>query len=186
MAENIEIDIEDIRKDNLKDIPESCRSCVYWEFPDDFEKSKSEPQKKPELEAKKREWFEKTLEEFGTCGKIVYHYGRPVAYAQYAPSARLPNTNHYESKPVGKLEESVVFISCLLVSDESMRGKGIGRMLLQNTIEDLRRRGFKAVETFACRSSSNNPSGPMSFYVKNGFHIKDKANPEFPLMRLFL
>jgi len=186
VAEEIEVEVEDIRKENLKDIPESCRGCVYWEFPQDFEKGKNEPQIKPELEAKKREWFEKTLEEFGTCGKIVYHNAKPIAYAQYASSARLPNINEYESKPVGKLEEGVVFLSCLYVSDETMRGKGIGEMLLQKILEDLRKRGFKAIETFTCRSSANNPSGPMELYVKNGFHIKDKSNPEFPLMRLFL
>jgi len=186
VVEEIEVDVEDIRKGNLKDIPESCRGCVYWEFPEDFEKAKDEPQRKLEFETKKREWFEKTLEEFGTCGKIVYHNSKPIAYAQYASSTRLPNVNHYESKPVGKLEEGVVFLSCLYVADETMRGSGIGEMLLQNIIEDLRRRGFKAIETFARRSEANNPSGPMEFYIKNGFHIKDKTNPEFPLMRLFL
>jgi len=186
MPEKIEVDIEDIRKSNLKNIPNSCRGCVYWEFPDDFEKNKSAPQKKGGLETKKREWFEKSLEEFGTSGKIVYYNGEPIAYAQYAPSTRLPNTNAYESKPVGKPEEGVVFLSCLYVTDETMRDKGIGKLLLQNIVEDLRRRGFKAIETFARRSQAENPSGPMAFYVKNGFHIKDKTNPEFPLMRLFL
>ena len=186
MADEIEIDIEDIRKDNLNGIPENCRGCVYWESPDDFEKSKDDPQKKAELESKKREWFEKTLEEFGNCGKIVNHNGKPIAYAQYASSARLPNTNSYESKPVGTLEEGVVVLSCLYIADEAMRSKGIGNQLLQTIIEDLRRRGFKAVETYACRGSANNPSGPMAFYIKNGFHIKDKTNAEFPLMRLFL
>jgi ribosomal protein S18 acetylase RimI-like enzyme len=186
LADEIEIEIEDIRKANLTDVPESCRGCVYWESPSDFEKSKDNPQKKTELEAKKREWFEKTLEEFGSCGKIVYHDGKPIAYAQYSSSERLPQIGSYESKPVGKLEEGVVFLSCLYVADEKMRDKGVGEQLLQNIIEDLRRRGFKAIETFACRTSANNPSGPIAFYVKNGFHIKDKTNAEFPLMRLFL
>jgi len=186
LAGKIEIEIEDIRKANLREIPESCRGCVYWESPSDFEKSKGDAQKKAELEAKKREWFEKTLEEFGSCGKIVYSDGKPIAYAQYSSSERLPNISSYESKSVGKLKEGVVFLSCLYVADETMRDKGIGEQLLQNIIEDLRRRGFKAIETFACRTSANNPSGPMAFYVKNGFHIKDKTNAAFPLMRLFL
>jgi len=186
VVEELEVDVEDIRKANLKDIPESCRSCVYWESPEDFEKAKDEPQRKSEFESKKREWFEKTLEEFGTCGKIVYHNGKSVAYAQYASSARLPNINAYESKRVGKLEEGAVFLSCLYVAEGTMRGKGIGEMLLQNIVEDLRRRGFKAIETFTSRNSPDNPSGPMEFYVKRGFHIKDKTDPEFPLMRLFL
>lgn len=186
MHKEIEIDIVDIRKSNLADIPESCRGCVYWEFPSDFEKGKNDTQRKAEFEIKKREWFEKTLEEFGTCGKIVYHEGVPVAYAQYAPSARLPNINEYQSKDVGKVEEGVVFLSCLYVADETLRDKHIGETLLQNVIEDLRRRGFKAIETFARRSQADNPSGPMAFYVKSGFVVKDNTNPEFPLMRFLL
>ena len=186
MIEKIEVDVENIGIANLKDIPESCRCCVYWEFPQDFEKAKDEPQKKSEYEARKCEWFEKTLEEFGPCGKIVYCDDKPIAYAQYAPSTRLPNIKEYESKPVGKLEEGVVFLSCLYISEEIMRGRGIGEMLLQSIVDDLRRRGFKSIETFARRSQADNPSGPMKFYIKNGFHVKDKTNQEFPLMRLLL
>jgi len=182
----IEIDIEDIKESNLNDIPEPCRGCVYWEFPEDLEKGKKEPKKKAEFEVKKREWFKQTLKEFGACGKIVYYDEKPIAYAQYAPSVRLPNVNEYESKPVGKLEDGVVFLSCLYITDKTMRGKGIGERLLQNIIEDLRRRGFNALETFARRSEAENPSGPMAFYIRNGFHIKDNTNPEFPLMRFYL
>ena len=185
----IEVDIEDITEANLGDIPESCRGCVYWEFPQEFERVKAEKmeaQKKLELEQKKREWFIQTLKEFGTCGKIVYYKGKPVAYAQFAPSARLPNISHYESQPVGKLEEGVVFLSCLYIADKALRGKGLGEALLKNILEDLKKLGFKVVETFARRGDSNSPSGPLEFYIKNGFIIKDKTNPEYPLMKLFL
>jgi len=186
MEPKVEINIQDINESNLEDIPESCRGCVYWEFPEDFEKGKQDSSLKGELELKKKEWFKQTIKEFGTCGKIVYHNDTPIAFAQYAPSSRLPNVNAYESKPVGTLEESVVFLSCLYITDNAFRGKGIGETLLQTIIEDLRRRGFRSIETFARRSDAENPSGPMAFYIRNGFHIKDKTNPEFPLMRLYL
>jgi len=186
VEKKIEVDIEDINESNLKDIPEPCIGCVYWEFPEEFEKGKEAPNKKSEFEVKKKEWFERTRKEFGTCGKIVYHEGKPIAYAQYAPSARLPNVTEYESKPVGKLEEGVVFLSCLFIADKTMRGRGIGELLLQNVIEELRRRGFRAIETFARRSEADNPSGPMIFYMRNGFHVKDNTNQEFPLMRFYL
>jgi len=185
----IEVQIEDIKEANLQDIPETCRGCVYWEFPEEFEKAKeekTETQKRWELEEKKREWFVQTLKEFGTCGKIVYYNGKPVAYAQFAPSVWLPNIRFYESKAVGKLEEGVVFLSCLFIADETLRGRGLGKALLQNVIDDLKRRGFKAVETFARRGDSNNPSGPLEFYIKNGFIIKDKENPEYPLVQFYL
>jgi GNAT superfamily N-acetyltransferase len=187
--EEIEVEIVDISEANLGYIPESCRGCVYWEFPQEFEKvkaEKAEAQKKLELEQKKREWFVQTLNEFGTCGKIVYYKGKPVAYAQFAPSERLPNISPYESQLVGKLEEGVVFISCLYIADKTLRGQGLGKVLLKNIIDDLKLRRFKAVETFARRGNADNPSGPLEFYIKNGFVIKDNTNQEFPLVRLYL
>lgn len=181
-----EVDIMDINELNLQDIPQPCRGCVYWEFPQDFEKAKEDPSKKPELELKKKKWFEQAMKEFGTCGKIIYFMDKPIAYAQYAPSARFPNVTEYESKPVGILEDGVVFLSCLFIADEELRGKGLASRLLRNVVDELKRRGFRAIETFARRSEANNPSGPMEFYIKNGFHVKDNTNPEFPLMRLYL
>ncbi|MGA9387938.1 MAG: GNAT family N-acetyltransferase [Candidatus Bathyarchaeia archaeon] len=181
--------IEGITEASLPDIPKSCRGCIYWEFPEEFEKAKeekTESEKRLEFERKKREWFVKTVREFGTCGKIVYYDDKPVAYAQFAPSEALPNVGHYESHRVGKSEEGVVFLSCLYIADEELRGRGLGEKLLRSIIDDLRRRGFKAVETFARRDNSDNPSGPLEFYVKNGFIIRDQTNPEFPLVRLSL
>jgi GNAT superfamily N-acetyltransferase len=181
--------IADITEANLADIPESCRACVYWEFPEDFDKAKEQKtrlERRSEFVRKKHEWFVNTMKEFGTCGKIAYSKDRPVAYAQFAPSERIPNIAHYKSHPVGKSEEGVVFLSCLYVADEESRGKGLGKMLLRNIIDDVRKRGFKAVETFARRGNLDNPSGSLEFYIRNGFTIKDQTNPEFPLVRISL
>lgn len=186
MGSEVEVEVVDIREDNLQDIPETCRGCVYWEFPEEFKDGEARVQRRSEFEDKKRKWFIQTLQEFGTCGKIVYHKGKPVGYAQYAPSKRLLKVNEYQSKPAGKIEEGVVFLSCLYISDEHLRGTGLGERLLGIIIDDLRRRGFKTIETFARRSDANNPSGPMVFYIKNGFHIKDKTDTEYPLMTLYL
>jgi hypothetical protein len=46
-------------------------------------------------------------------------------------------------------------------------------------------RGFEAVETFARKNNPNNPSGPVEFYLKNGFRVL-RDDPEFPLMKLEL
>ena len=80
----------------------------------------------------------------------------------------------------------MVFLSCLYVVDKESRRKGIGEALLRSIIDDLRTRGFNAVETFARRTNPNNPSGPLEFYVRNGFVIKDQINLEFPLVTFFL
>ena len=186
--DEIEVEIEDIREENLQDIPAHCRGCVYWEFPEEFEKAKIDKSEIQELdlEEQKREWFVQTMKEFGTCGKIVYHEGKPVAYAQFAPSECLPNTKEKGSKVVGTGKEGVVFLSCLYVADVSLRRRGLGEVLLKNIIDDLKMRGFRGVETIARRGDPNNPSGPLELYIKNGFTFRDKTNPDYPLLRLFL
>jgi ribosomal protein S18 acetylase RimI-like enzyme len=189
LTEEVEVDIEDITEANLSDIPASCQGCVYWECPEEFDKAKQVnaiAQRQVEFEQKKREWFIKTKQEFGTCGKIVYHEGKPVAYAQYGHADLIPNVKAYNSVAVGKREQGVVFISCLYVSDKTMRGRGIGEALLKTIVDELRSREFKAIETFARRGNPENPSGPLEFYIRNGFIIKDKTNPEYPLVTLYL
>ena len=179
--------IKDIAESNLNDIPEVCSYCIYWSFPEEFEKIKSElAKRKQELTAKKRLWILQTLKEFGSCGKILYHNNVPVGYAEYGPSHCFPRINEYESQPIGKMEEGVVFLSCLYIADENFRGKGHGEKLLDNVVADLKRRGFKTVETYARKGSPENPSGPVELYTKKGFYIKNKANPEFPIVGLNL
>jgi len=178
----MKVTIRDITEENLGDIPRPCRGCLYWELPEDFEKLRQ--QKKPQLaEEKKKEWFTKTLREFGNCGKIVYRDKMPIGYAQYAPVSHLPQARSYKSGRPERIEDRTVFISCLYISEEEDRGKGIGMKLLNTVVMALRNRGFKAVETFARRGSANNPSGPIELYLKKDFKIKDETDPEFPLVR---
>ena len=180
----MEVETKDLRESNLKDIPEFCRGCLYWSFPEEFERTKAERSKyAQELEAKKRQWILQTLREFRTCGKILYYSNKPVGYAEYGPSDRFPNIEEYESQPIGRIEDGVVFISCLLISDKNLRRRGLGEKLLNAVIDDLKKRRFKAVETYARRGSADNPSGPVEFYLKEGFYIKDETNPSFPIVR---
>ncbi len=44
---------------------------------------------------------------------------------------------------------------------------------------------MKALETFARRGDPENPSGPVDFYLTNGFKVRND-DLEFPLMRLDL
>lgn len=179
--------ISDVNELNLTDIPERCSRCLYWSLPAETETMK--PPRSPmaeELTAKKRRWILHTMREFGNCGKILYHNTVPVGYAEYAPSGRFPQIEKYRSQPIGTLDEGVVFLSCLHIVEQHLRGKGLGTQLLSTVITDLRRRGFKAVETYARAGSPNNPSGPVELYLNRGFYVKDDTNPEFPIVRLDL
>lgn len=93
-----------------------------------------------------------------------------------------PSSKNY---PSGPPDDDAILIACLYIFRKEARGLGIGQILLENIIFELKNRNFKAVETFARKGYVENPSGPIELYIKNGFRI-NKDDKEFPLMRLEL
>jgi len=172
--------IVDISGANYDDIPRdyfshaSCQSCLYWET----EAAKSGSAR--EREVLKRVWFNRVGSIFGPCGKLVYVNSRVVAWAQYAPANSFPRAATYRNYP----SEDAYLISCLAVSPE-VRRRGYGEMLLRAIIDDLRGRGVKAVETFAKKDGSDNPSGPVEFFLERGFRVL-LDDEQFPLLRFEL
>jgi len=173
----MKIKIFDLGEKNLKDIPEcfSCKYCIYWEFPC------SKKEKKEDMLRMKLEWLKNTKKRFGNCGKLIYVDGKCVGYAQYAPPEFLPNSKNYSIKP----SKDAVLISCLFIPKKEFRNLGLGTLLLKSITDEIGKRKIKTVETFARKNNPENPSGPIEFYLKNGFKIY-KDDKEFPLMRLDL
>jgi GNAT superfamily N-acetyltransferase len=173
--------IKFVSQKNFQDLPDfrlfpfSCKYCVYWESSGDFD----EKVEKSSAEKIKRNWFRKVSKEFGNCGFIVYLEDTPVGYAQYAPARFLPRTQQYRSGPVSK---DAVFLACLYIPKRELRGKGIGRYLLNHVLSDLKNRDYNAVEAFARTTSESAPVSPLSFYLKNGFIVK-REKDKFPLVR---
>jgi hypothetical protein len=86
---------------------------------------------------------------------------------------------------LGPTSDDAVLIACLFIPQTQFRRLGIGSQLLTSIISELKMRRDKAIETFARRGSSDDPSGPMELYLTNGFQIH-KDDREFPLSRLDL
>ena len=183
-VERVEIRIVNLTDENLGDVPEwgsypfSCKYCIYWEFPQECVTTAE--WKNEKAMRKKLKWLRDTIGSFGNCGKLLYVNERVVGYAQYAFPRFLPRSLDY---PAGPPDMDAVLISCLFILYKEFRGSGLGRQLLHSIIEDLRGRKISAVETFARKGNPDNPSGPMEFYLKNGFRIC-RDDREFPLMRL--
>ncbi|MCX8189346.1 MAG: GNAT family N-acetyltransferase [Nitrososphaeria archaeon] len=180
------IKIVDLTVENLEEVPEveyipySCKYCLYWESPEEHAKLPFNAKK--ERFYRKLEWLNVVSKSFGNCGKLAYLNNKMVGYAEYAPSNFLPNSKAYSS---GLPDEDAILIACLYIFRKEARGAGLGQILLESIISDLKNRNFKAIETFARKGYVENPSGPMELYIKNGFKIH-KDDPEFPLMRLEL
>lgn len=178
------IKIADLTKANLdsmpiwEDYPFSCKYCLFWQCPDEYRRFKRA--EKQTLIRKKSLWLQDTKRLFGECGKLLSMNGVPIAYAQFAPPEFLPGSAFYQSATP---DYDAVLLSCLYIPKQKNRGKGYGTHLLESILIDLKGRGVTAVETFARKANPENPSGPVSFYIKNGFKIV-KDDIEFPLLRM--
>lgn len=136
-----------------------------------------------EMEEKRQKWFLQMEKKSGCSGGfIVYYDNAPVGFVQYASAKYFPNVKEYRSGPPS---EDAAFLACLYIPKEENRKKGLGTLILKGGIAELERTGCKAVETFARRSSWENPSGPLEFYLKKGFKTK-RDDTDFPLVRLEL
>jgi hypothetical protein len=182
----MKVEIINLTEENLKEAPEwgkhpySCKYCIWWEFPE--ESIKPSKRQKEDMIKKKLKWLKDTRTKFGNCGKMICVNERPVGYSQYAPPEFLPRSKDYQSGPPSR---DAVLISCLFIPNEEFRGMGLGSRVLLSIIAELRERGIKAVETFARKGSSENPSGPVGLFLRKGFRIF-RDDPEFPLLRMEL
>jgi GNAT superfamily N-acetyltransferase len=113
-------------------------------------------------------------------GYILYVDSLPVGFVQLASPKYFPRLKEYTNATP---HEDAIFLACFYIPQEENRGKGYGTQMLKTLLMKLKQMGFKAVETFARRSSDNNPAGPLDFYVRNGFRIAHD-NTDFPLVRL--
>lgn len=160
--------------------PFSCKYCLYWEDPKlgiDLASGVKEA-----LFAKKLAWLGWVRREWGSCGKLLFFGDKAIGYAQYAPVRFLPGTEEY---PAGPVSEDAVFLGCLFIPEPRWRGQGLGGLLLRAILDELAAREIEAVETFARKGSTENPPGPLEFYLKHGFSVL-RDDPQFPLVRRVL
>ncbi len=127
--------------DNLSDLSDGCRSCVFWELdPAATARGLSTPDAALEKEA----WVSDTLLEWGSCGLIAYVDGVPAGHALYAPPAYVPRSTAFPTSPVGA---DAVLLMTARVRPEFL-GAGLGRMLVQGVAREVARRGIRAIEAF--------------------------------------
>ena len=167
---------EKVGMHNFSRVPESCRFCLYWQTKGEFQPEAP----KSETEKAKLRWLISVEKVFGNCVELACVDSVPVGFMQYAPPQYFLRVVDYASGPPSS---NAVFIACLYITSENHRGKGYGTVMLRSLLKELSERGFKAVETFARVDSANNPSGPLAFYLKNGFKVISRKD-DFPLVRL--
>ncbi|MGW6203112.1 GNAT family N-acetyltransferase [Streptomyces sp. NPDC055089] len=127
--------------DNLSDLPQPCRSCVFWEL--DPVRGDAAV-KGGRAEREKESWISAVLLEWGSCGRVVYVDDVPAGFVLYAPPAYVPRATAFPTSPVSP--DAVQLMTALILP--GYQGQGLGRVMVQTVAKDLISRGFKAIEAF--------------------------------------
>ncbi|MFI6895945.1 GNAT family N-acetyltransferase [Streptomyces sp. NPDC050256] len=127
--------------DNLPDLPQRCRSCVFWEL--DPVRGDAAV-KGGRAEQEKESWISAVLLEWGSCGRVVYVDDVPAGFVLYAPPAYVPRATAFPTSPVSP--DAVQLMTAVILP--GYQGQGLGRVMVQTVAKDLIRRGFKAIEAF--------------------------------------
>jgi GNAT superfamily N-acetyltransferase len=173
--------------DNMGDLPLGCGSCVFWEL-DPVRRSRAEAN--GEARCEKEAWVSRVLLEWGSCGRIAYVDGDPAGYVLYAPPSFLPGADAFPTAPAG--EDSVLLATAMVFPEYA--GGGLGRVLMQNVVKDLLKRGgVRALEAFGdTRAPARGKHVhygqcvlPADYLLAVGFRTQ-RGHPRYPRMRLEL
>ncbi len=129
--------------------------------------------------------YERIISEWGECGRVaVDDDDEIVGFIKYAPSGYFPQAATFPSCPESG---DTVLITCLHIRDD-VREQGLGRLLVHAALKDLKSRGERSVQSFACARSvdlSVMPMIGMKYLLSQGFTVV-RPDPAFPLMQLDL
>lgn len=171
--------------DTLADLPESARSCVFWEL-DPARRTRAELA--GEGAAEKEAWLSRVLLEWGSCGRVMYVDRQAVGFATYAPPTYFPGAASMPTAPPG---EDALLLSTALVLPEH-RGGGLGRMLMQGVVKDVvQRGGIRAVEAFGDARAPGAGAEqehaacvlPADYLLRVGFKTQ-RPHARYPRLRL--
>lgn len=190
-----------ITLDSLAELPEPCRTCVFWEggpagsLPTAVTGSAAAERHDPEPDcsAGKEAWLSGVLLDWGGCGSILTVDGVVAGFVLYAPAGYVPRAAAFGSSPVSA--DAVLLMTARVVPE--FADGGLGRVLVQAAAKELIRRGFRAIEAFGRAGGGDPVAGepghggqpccvlPVGFLRAVGFKTV-RPHPVNPRMRLEL
>ncbi|MCG5433093.1 acetyltransferase [Mycobacterium sp. MYCO198283] len=141
--------ITSLRLEDFEQLPKHARRCVFWEVdPQTLRDHLADP------EFEKEAWLSMVMLEWGSCGQLAVPAGeiRPdrslepacVGYAFYAPPRAVPRSQCFPTGPVSA--DAVLLTTLGLEADH--RDEALAEALLAHVVNDLVRRGVRALESF--------------------------------------
>lgn len=130
------------------------------------------------------DWIRLALDSFGDCGRLLYADDGLIAYAKYAPPDLFAGR---AGGATARVRPDAILLAGLVVAPH-MDGAGLAKLLLQAVEKDLYKRGFAAIEAFACAVDPAGPPRacwPVEFYEGHGFKVR-AYGPPLAIVRLEL
>lgn len=168
--------LRDLTVDVLADLPEPCRSCVFWEVAD------APRGAAPDGQAAKESWLQATQLEWGAPGLGCYVDDQLVAFGVLAPGEHVGRARRLGCS----VSDDALLLSTLWVAP-SVRKSGVARVLLQALLRETHQRGGRALEAFGARGETvfGTCVIPEGFLLANGFAVLHE-DARYPLLRLDL
>lgn len=162
----------------VEGLPEPCRRCLFWELGEPRPDGSEDPE---DAVARKQAWCAARGPEGGPPGRIVRVAGVIAAYALFAPAEELAP----RGPGVPPASTDALLLATLWV-DPELRGRGLGRLLLQAAIGEAGRLDLPAVEAYGDRRFRESRCVlPASWLLAEGFRVH-RQHPRHPLLRVEL
>lgn len=142
--------IRPLRLEAFEQLPKHARRCVFWEV-DPQTLRDGDHLADPEFE--KEAWLSMIMLEWGSCGQVATPEGADdpdggdddecLGYVLYAPPRAVPRAQRF---PTGPVSPDAVLLTSMGV--EPGQPDDLRRMLVARVVDELVRRGVRALEAF--------------------------------------
>jgi GNAT superfamily N-acetyltransferase len=164
--------------DNLSAIPELCVRCTFWESGLSDLATSSDHRDRDRM---KRDWAEAVTAYWGYCGVLAVNDGETIGSLTMAPASHVPRLGAFATTPVS--QDAAVLMGVWVASN--VRGKGIGRSLVQSAAGLLVRRDIRALEAVGTYHDGPSCIVPAGWLESVGFALV-RPHPVTPRFRMNL
>lgn len=159
--------ITPLRLEAFEHLPKHARRCVYWEV-DPAIMNGGDQLSDPEFE--KEAWLSMVMLEWGSCGQLAVECATTgpdeapppesdddpcLGYVFYAPPRSVPRAGRF---PTGPVSADAVLLTTLGV-ESGQSAEDLSRTLIAGVVNDLVRRGVRALEAFGRTPEATQLSG---------------------------
>ncbi|HLM21140.1 MAG TPA: GNAT family N-acetyltransferase [Propionibacteriaceae bacterium] len=163
---------------DLPSLPPSCARCTFWEASlNDL----AAPADHVDRQVMKAEWAEIVTRHWGYCGVMAFVDDEPIGHLTLAPAMYVPRLGAFATTPVGP--DAAVVMSAHVAAE--LRGKGIGKQLVQSAAGLVARRDIRALEAVGTHHDGPSCMLPIGWLEAVGFQVV-RPHPITPRLRMDL